>query len=194
MPPDENGIYWVERVLFSEPQRAASAVHDVQEAAPGDLEWIAERAREVVRPLERSAFDLTNAGDLRLNKVQRLYGNVGIVRQRLVRMSFSPSGPNGFALVEVTTQGVSFPGYTELARLYPTRKDAAARRDALIALAQDAIRVHRENRVDRTQLLVDTKDAPILEEAGFVRVGTRIEMIASRNGASQIVNFINLLA
>ena len=194
MPPDENGIYWVERVLFNEPQRAASAVHDVQDAAPGDLDWVVERAREAVRPLERSAFDMGNASDLRLTKVQRLYGNVGIVRQRLVRMSFSPSGPNGFALVEVTTQGVSFPGYTELARLYPTRKDAPARRDALIALAHDAIRVHRENRVDRTQILVDTKDAPVLEEAGFVKVGTRIELIAGRNGASQIVNFINLLA
>jgi hypothetical protein len=194
MPPDENGIYWVERVLFSEPQRPASAVHDVQDAAPGDLEWIAERTREVVRPLERNALDLSSAGDLRLGKVQRLYSSVGLVRQRLVRISFSPSGPNGFALVEVTTQGVSFPGYAELARRYPTRKDAPARRDALIALAHDAIRVHRENRIDRTQILVDMKDAPVLEEVGFVKVGMRIELIASRHGASQIVNFINLLA
>ena len=109
-------------------------------------------------------------------------------------MAFSVSGPNGFSLVEVTTPGVSFPGTTELARLYPTRKDPPARRDALIALAHDAIRIHRENRIERTQLLVDVKDAPVLEDAGFVKVGTRIELIAGRNGASQIVNFINLLA
>ncbi len=194
MPPDENGVYWVERVLFSEPQRPTSAVHDVQEATPSDLEWVAERAREVVRPLERNAFDMANAADLKLGKVQRLYSNVGMVRQRLVRMAFSVSGPNGFSLVEVTTPGVSFPGNTELARLYPTRKEAPARRDALIALAYDAIRVHHEHRIERTQILVDTKDAQILEDAGFTRVGTRIELIASRNGASQIVNFINLLA
>ncbi len=192
VPPDEAGVYWVERKLFGEPKRISTA-GDVQEAGAGDLEWINERAREIMSPLERNAFDISSA-ELKLAKVARLYANCGLMRNRFVRMAFSVGGPVGFSLVEATTPGVSFPGYTELVRIYPTRREQSARRDALVALANDAIRIHRENGIERTQVLVDSKDAAVLEEAGFTPLGTRIELLASRAGASQIVNFINLLA
>lgn len=191
IPPDETGVWWAEKRLVGEPARLSSRSDDVQSAATGDIDWIIERASELMRPLERAAFDIT-AAELRLGRVQRVYSNVGLQRQRLVRMAFSVGGPLGFSLIEATTAGVSFPGYAELVRLYPTRREPAARADALLALADDAIRVHRENGVERTQFLLDPKDAQVLEKAGYAPLGARIEMLASRHGAAQIVNFINL--
>ncbi|MBC7794732.1 MAG: PilZ domain-containing protein [Clostridia bacterium] len=191
IPPDESGVWWSEKRLVGEPTKLQTRSDDVQDAAIGDIEWIIERCGELMRPLERAAFDIT-APELRLGKIQRLYSNMGLGRQRFVRMAFSVGGPLGFSLIEVTSPGVSFPGYGELVRLYPTRREPSAREDALLALADDAIRVQRENGVERTQFLLDPRDAMVMEAAGYAWLGARIEMLASRNGASQIVNFINL--
>ena len=191
IPPDEAGVFWSEKRLVGEPARVGGRSDDVQGAATGDIDWIMERAGELLRPLERTAFDVSTA-ELRLPRIQRTYSNLGLSRQRFVRMAFSVGGPLGFSLVEVATPGISFPGFVDLVRLYPTRREPSARADALLALADDAIRLQRENGIERTQFLLDPKDAAVLEQAGYAALGPRIEMLATRAGASQIVNFINL--
>lgn len=191
IPQNEGGVWWSEKRLVGEPARLGARSDDVQSAATGDIDWLVERAAELLSPLERAAFDLT-APELRLARIQRVYSNLGLARQRFVRMAFSVGGPLGFSLIEVTTPGVSFPGYGELVRLYPTRREASARADALLALADDAIRIQRDNGVERTQFLLDPRDAAVLENAGYTMLGHRIELLSTRAGASQIVNFINL--
>lgn len=193
--PDEESLVWSERVLVTEPEGAevGQSADEVQEAGVGDMEWVASRLAELFRPLERQALDLS-AAELRLDRMARRYKTLGLERRRLVRMAFSVTGPLGFALVELTTPGVCFTGQCDLARLFATRKDARGRRDALLALARDAARLCREQGRSAPRFLLAPRDAELLVQEGYVSLGERVEVVASRTGAAQIVNFINLLS
>lgn len=192
---DPKHIAWSERTLVAEVTERAvpNDLAEAQDAGPGDLQWLVEQLRTRTDELTRAVFDLTGA-ELRLDRVNRLYHHSGLERSRRVRIAFSVSGPVGFSLLESTTPGVCLPGHADLARLYTTRRDESARRDALGLLARDAVRLARASGRKRTLFLVEPEDAERLAAHGFVVVGRRLELVASRTGATQVAAFSSLMS
>lgn len=192
--PDPMHLDWQELVVFTDPAPESRRfdLREVQDAGPGDRQWLLEQMEQRFTALHRATLDLV-PNELNLDTVSRRYHQVGLERKRRIRMAFSITGPLGFSLLESASPGASFQDYLDVVRLVPTRSDAPGRKEAILTLARDAVQQKLREARRRTLLLLRPDDAEALEETELVRVGSRIEVFASRAGAAQIVNFVNLL-
>ncbi|MEL6544211.1 MAG: hypothetical protein AAFQ82_06265, partial [Myxococcota bacterium] len=193
--PDPNHLDWREYVVFTdrEPETRRFDLREVQDSGPGDLPWLLEQLEQRFTSLQRATLDL-DGEEIELATTSRRYHRLGLERRRRARMAFSVTGPLGFSLLETTSPGASFQDYLDLVRIVPTRNDEQGRKEALVTLARDAVQHKLSEARRRTLILVEPADAELLDELELERQGTRIEVYASRAGAAQIVNFVNLLA
>ena len=106
----------------------------------------------------------------------------------------SVGGPLGFALLEQSSPGLFPATEADLARLFTLRSSGATRQTTLLSLARDAVRLQREADRRGPAFLLAPEDARVLSEAGFEVVGERVEVLASRDGATRVVNCLNLLS
>lgn len=192
--PSSNSLMWREWVLFTTPagyRPPASLADDLHDADAADLDWIGTKVATRFAPLERGALALEQKG-MGLGSMRRFYGALGLERRRVVRIAVGVGGPLGFSLIEQSSPGFNFEGYCDLARLIPTMQLVATRDAAAVTLAHDAVAIQRDANL-RVLLMVPDELAAALQEAGFVGLGRRVEIFADRDGASQVINFINLL-
>ncbi|MEE8408203.1 MAG: hypothetical protein V3T05_01230 [Myxococcota bacterium] len=188
-------LQWSERMLvrvgasYTVP---SSLPEEVQAAKSADLDWVVRQLSEHLTPLEISAFCI-RPSDLRLADTGKMFHSIGLKRQRLVRIAMSVSGPLGFSLIDQSTPGLSFEGYSAMVRLHIAVRTAATRQSALTALTHDAIRVLRDAGNQDVYLLLTDEQLDDLEALGFDDVARRIEVVATRDGASLAVGGLNLL-
>ncbi len=192
--PDPEHLDWRELVLFTDrsPETRRFDLREVQDAGPGDRQWLLDQMDQRFSALHRATLDLV-PNELQLESTWRRYHQLGLERKRRIRMAFSITGPLGFSMLESTSPGTNFQDYLDLVRIIPTRSDELGRKEAILTLARDAVQQKLREARRRSLLLLRPEDAEALDDTEFTRLGTRIEVFASRAGAAQIVNFVNLL-
>ncbi len=194
LSPAPAELAWNERtLLWAGPDQPLDLVEqEPQDASNADLAWVAADLGGRMAPLWIDALRLDAAG-LCLDETDRLYRAAGLGRRRAVRLAMSVGGPRGYALVDQTSPGVSLDGTAHLVRLFVAR-ESAERHRVLGTLAVDAVRLQRKAGQRTAWVLTSPEDAPALLERGFVSLGPRIEIVATKAGAGRLVNFLNLLA
>jgi len=196
LEPSPNDLVVRDRVLLTDGERyrlPKSLNEDMHDAQNTDLDWIAARLRDRLEPLAVVALRLFPA-ELRLDDTDRAFHTIGLGRRRAMRMAMSVSGPIGFSLIEQSSPGVNFAGLADLVRPVVTVTATEAHNSALTALAHDAVRVQRASGRRHAWLLVEPEEVEILTGGGFDVVGPRVEVFASRDGAGQVINCLNLLS
>jgi hypothetical protein len=192
--PSSDSLLWREWVLLTTAPGygpPASLSEDMHDAEAMDLDWIDTKLAARSSPLERGALALDRA-NIDFAAVSHFYRSIGLERQRRIRMAVGISGPLGFSLIEQSSPGINFEGYGDLARIVPTTQLGASREVAALTLAHDAVAVQRDAK-RRPLLLVAGDLEPILQQVGLSSLGRRVEIFADRDGASQVINFVNLL-
>ncbi|MEO1483591.1 MAG: hypothetical protein AAFU77_15895 [Myxococcota bacterium] len=192
--PDPNHLDWNELALFADPspQIRRFDLRDVRSAGHGDNDWLVTQFEQRFSALRRKTLDLCPE-ELELATIGREFHKRGLQRRRHVRIAISVGGPLGFSLVETTSPGANFQGHLDLIRLVPTQTSPSGRREALLTLARDAVQTQLNFARRRSLLLVPIEDADVFYDTEFKLMGSRVEVFASRAGAAQIVNFVNLL-
>jgi hypothetical protein len=196
LAPQPDHLLWLWRELVQEPEGASPGPppgSDLHEATAQDLEWVAGELAQAFPPLLHRALRLAPA-ELRLDETDRLYHAIGLSRRRLVRVAMGVGGPVGVALIEQTSPGACFGGLGDTIRLHVAAGAAAARPTILSALALDAARLQRQSGRKPGLFVVSPADALALAALGFLSAGPRIEVAADRDGATRLVNGINLLS
>jgi hypothetical protein len=190
--PDREGLMWREWHLLTHDAEPPPCTLDARDAADADLPWLRARLAEQLSDVELAAFDLEEPR-LDLAAVARLYAPLGLERRRTARIVSSVSEPAGLSLSEQSSAGLSLEGFTDAARLFVTTSVEAHRKDAALALAADAARAQQQS-ARPVLLMIAPELSPALIAAGYRSLGTRIEIIATRDAAAQVVNFVSLLA
>lgn len=194
-PIDPEHLVWREQaVLLSRvDDTTLSANLDVQPASDADLEWVSRKLKEQMSPLEFRALGL-GPEQLRLTSTSRAFHALGLERSRQVRLALGISGPIGCALIEQSAPGLSMSFWGDIVRIYTFTHDAESAANVAVALVRDAL-VHQRNRGKReVGFLVEPSLATHLAASGLTLLGQRLETTASRDGAGQVVNLLNVLS
>ncbi|MBN1959761.1 MAG: hypothetical protein JW841_02340 [Deltaproteobacteria bacterium] len=157
-----------------------------------ECDWLTTRLAAMHTKRELFALDL-NLAELELSSISAAYRNIGLSRRRDLRIAIGVTGPNGFALFEHTSRGVSLTGYGDIARLYCIVSDQQSQMHTLSVLAKTAIALARS--WSSSPLLLISKDyVSILQELGYLLIGQRIELLITREAVIRLVGHLRLHA